>query len=300
MKKRGIFIGVGTAMVIVGLAGLGLVQTGALFQAEPSKNVLQLPLPTPEATQQSGQQVEPQQPQPGPDSAQTPGEQSQQPPSAAAPQQKDQGPVPLPNVGTGNRSYPKPQVAPFEKGTTERKNAIEPPPGPAPNRQAQKAAPRVTKERRHRSETERGGPLVIKLRVDPERQRDEIRLARVHFGDRVVVKVRRERGADRQVYLTFGLPDLTERVGPNRRYVTPQAVLTPVLDKDEVVLSSARDFGTSLTRRLSSRDGAVLKLGTRSTHVSYSDASYGGRGGYEIEIRIYSENRWNIKPRSYQ
>jgi len=300
VNKRGTIIGVGTAVALAGLVGLGLVQTGVLPRPAPTENLLQTspPAPVQDAPEQQAPAVETP-PAGGGKSGQLPQPQVQSEPAATANEQAVESPVKVPKVGSGVRSYPKPQLPLPEPGRKERQKAVEPSRRKTYSTQARQAAPKPAREHYAESRSASGSPIVIRLQVDPRRQRGEINIARVHFGDRVVVKVRREYGADRQVYLTFGLPGRDERGGRYGRGARAGAVLTPVGDRDQLTLSSSRDFGPELTRRLSSRDGALLKLGTRITHESYSSPARPDRGLYEIEIKIYSENRWNIKPRSY-
>jgi len=282
-------------MAVLGLAGLGLVQTGVLFPPAPSLSLPQESGPAPaQAPPEQAAPPETVQPAPSGKSGQLPPAETQKQPEATPAEPGSGSPVAVPKVGTGERRYPKEQAALPAPERQERKSAVEPSRNGAPAPRAGKAAPKASKDRHAR-----GGPVVIRLQVDPERQRGEINIARVHFGDRIVVKVRRERGAERQVYLTFGLPDLYERAGRHGRMAIPRAVLTPVSDRDQVILNSEREFGPDLTRRLNSKGGAVLKLGTRSTRVSYSSPPRPDRGRYDIEIRIHSENRRNIMARSY-
>jgi hypothetical protein len=140
--------------------------------------------------------------------------------------------------------------------------------------------------------------VVIRFRFDPAAKR-EINVARVHFGDSISVKVRRFGQADLRLHLAFAVPDTIETdawqewsAGSRRR------VVAPIQDKDRISLTADSYFGAVLTRDLDSKKGAVLKLGADYPPGRRSLIYPHKQGGYEIEIRIYPGNRWNIRPRS--
>ena len=212
--------------------------------------------------------------------------------------------VPVPQVGSGNRQYPKQQdLAPTEQqGTKQQEPAKsvvggeDKSVGPKPQTYAKNAvgAPKETAN----SATAAKQPLVIRFEFAPQRNR-EIRVARVHFGDRIVVKVRRVGDADREMYIGFGLPD-TYETHSYRGWSAGGAeeVITPIRDSDQLTLSAADKYGPGLTGRLDSRDGEVLRIGARPPGYARTRFSRYDQGYYEIEMRIYPDNRWNIRPRS--
>ena len=104
-------------------------------------------------------------------------------------------------------------------------------------------------------------PVVIRFHFDPAQKR-EINVAQVHFGDSISVRVRRLGQANLGLHLAFAVPDTLETdawrgwsAGSRR------AVVAPIQDVDRIALSADRDFGIALTRKLDSKEGAVLKLG---------------------------------------
>jgi hypothetical protein len=150
-------------------------------------------------------------------------------------------------------------------------------------------------------------PVVMRFHFDPVQKR-EINVAQVHLGDSISVRVQRLGQADHGLHLAFAVPDTIETpawrgwsAGSRR------AVVAPIQDVDRISLSAEGDFGAALTRQLDSKEGAVLKLGAdypRRPGGSIStlrEAAPRGdpsrRVGYEIEMIIYPGNRWNIKPR---
>ena len=268
MIKRGAIIGIGTVIVVIGLTGLGLVQTGVI-QPTPVKSLE----PAPATSQQSQCPVNQTAPAavPAPQSGVGPGTetganlaespvQGQQPPSgdlAAV----NPVPVPAPQAGEQERSYPK------------QDRFVQPRPSPV---QVQRdisqddkttRKPKFEDKRRqalHKSESERyarrtppaqsAQPLVIRFNFDPARYRG-LDVARVHSGDRIMVKVEPVGQVDRSVHFTF-------------------------------------------SRNINSPRGAVLKL--KTTYSFDRPVIYPtDRGYYVITVKIYPGNRWNIKPRSF-
>jgi hypothetical protein len=208
-------------------------------------------------------------------------------------------PVPVPGVGSGSRQYPKTQELTQSEQQGPAKSVVggaEKPAGPKPQTYARNPAgppkgtpPQVVTGKQ---------PLVVRFEFDPRRNH-EIRVARVHFGDRVVVKVRRVGDADHEVYLGFGLPDSYETRSYRGWSVGGgEEVITPIRDSDQLILSAGDKYGPWLTSRLDSRNGEVLRIGTRPPGYLRTRYSRYDHGYYEIEMRIYPDNRWNIRPRS--
>ncbi len=291
MKRHGIYIGLGTVFLTFGIAGLALVQTGVINPGPGPARLELLPeAKAPEAPVAPSVQPAPETTKPAPDKqAQAPVQPAPGPQEQAPQASGNEKPIPVPKVGSGNRAYPKEQQ-------------VEP---PVIN---QKTPPKATKEKIRTAESKRREsysarvttnpgttsseqPVVLRLRFDPARDR-EISVARVHLGDRVAVRVHRVGESDSRVYLTFNLPGNRDKWNHYGRVSRSGAVRTPVRDDDQVTLTAEDEFGGGLTKMLDSRDGAVLKVGTKNSRYLRSD-----RGYLEVEMKIYSANRWNIKPR---
>ncbi|MHC1727731.1 MAG: hypothetical protein AB9866_17305 [Syntrophobacteraceae bacterium] len=313
MKKRGAIIGFGTVLLVLGLTGLALLQTGVISppSSSPGRTLeLQTPeqqsgAPGPQASA-GGKLPPPPQATPSP-----PPEPSVSGPQSTAQEQSAGKPVPAPKVGKGMRVYPR-QDQPEPPVVKEKRQAKGKQSGRSvESRQyagkgsksiagSKQYARKGTGSIERRTTAAAGGrqPTVVRFKFDPARGR-ELNVAQVHFGDRVVVKVRRVGQAENQVYLTFTLPNTLEAAG-YREYSagTMRAVITPVRDNDQISLTAEKEFGPRLTKKLESREGAVLKVGTKPAR-NLRTGSRRDRGYYEIEMKIYSENRWNIRPRSY-
>ncbi len=287
MINRGAIIGIGTIILVIGLTGLGLLQTGV---TQPTKEETLEPAPA--TSQQSQAPVEQTSPaavpasQPGVEpgtktspavapaaqSGVEPGTktgadlkesagQGQQPPSGDVAAEK---PVPVPQVGEGERRYPKQeqqeQVGQHrpplfqmrseisQDDKTTRKQKL--------NEKRKQAHPKSRSER-YASKTppaHRAQPVVIRFNFDPGRHRG-LNVAQVHAGDKIRVKVRRVGQVESRVHFT-------------------------------------------LSRNINSQQGAVLKLETM--YSLYHPVMYPtDRGYYVVEVKIYPGNRWNIMPRSY-
>lgn len=294
MKRHGIYIGLGTVFLTLGIAGLAMVQTGVINPG-PGRARLEL-LPeakAPEVSTAPSGQPAPEQSTSAPDKlAQAPVQPAPGPQQPAPQPPGNEKPIPVPKVGSGNRVYPREQQ-------------VEP---PVIN---QKTPPKAAKEKVRIAESKQNvrresysarpttnlstpsseQPVVVRFRFDPARDR-EVSVARVHLGDRVAVRVHRVGESDSRVYLTFNLPGNSDKWNYYGHKSRSGAVRTPVRDDDQVTLTAEDEFGGGLTRMLDSRDGAVLKVGTKNSRYSRYDRSY-----LEVEMRIYSANRWNIKPR---
>jgi hypothetical protein len=72
----------------------------------------------------------------------------------------------------------------------------------------------------------------------------------------------------------------------------------PIQDGSRIVFSGTDEFGTDVPGKLDSKEGAVLKLGADCFAYCGPHSYLDGWHRYEIEIKIYPGNRWNIKPRS--
>ncbi len=327
VNRRGFFIGTGTLLLVIGLTGLALLQTSMFdtLVGRGAREQLEFPQPGP-----SGQVPGPSGQSrlegkiPAPSSRQTTPAPQAGPPQAAMPQPgapadnlasqpggrpTEVSPRPdetLPRDGTGTEPYT--QIPPVLKG--ERRypgqTEISPPTKSTPGT-GSRTGPNVAESGRgdhisRQNIPESRQPVTIRFAFDPEHGRD-VKVARVHFGDRVVIKVRRFGPGDRQIYLGFDLP---ERNSERSRYYgrkvrKTHSVITPVNDSDQLTINSEELFGPSLTGSLDSKEGAILKLGAKhpGRQQRFANGNYqGGNERCEVEIRIYSGNRWNLRPRS--
>jgi hypothetical protein len=281
--NRGVTIGIGTVLLVVGLAGLGLLQTGVIYppsSGESAKTLSNVPPAVSPGPQPGVKPLEP----PGParqsqgmadQSAGAAGSSAPAPQSGSASaqggQQSQTGgpsaekPVPIPQVGQGERRYPQSAAPPSEFAQTR---PLVRPHNPAGVYEAHKS--KIDKNRlraRHKTKskhqavyagkppaTRSSRPVVIRFKFDPARY-PRLDVAQVHLGDKIRMKVRSVGQVDRRVYFTF-------------------------------------------SRNLDSPQGAILEL---ETMYSFERAVFQprGRGHYEIEVKIYPGNRWNIMPRSF-
>ena len=329
MVKRSAVMGIGFVFLVIGLAGLALLQTTVVYRPE-SKGQFGLVDVKPPGPSQEGpgtpaglelrQLPEPsdsikQTPEPGSQTEQVPAPQSGEgprTPSAAvhtdgAPgainprsagngvdeqrltsgDQAAEKAISVPQAGKGERRYPEQGQAGLQ-GTAK--------PGAGTTRNPSLAG---SKARLHPS-PEALQPVVIRFHFDPAERR-EINVARVHFGDSISVRVRRFGQSELGLHLTFAVPDTLE-TGAWRGWSagSRRAFVAPIQDVDRIDLTADGDLGVALTRKLDSKEGAVLKLGADYPRGQNLDAPRGGparRGRYEIEMRIYPGNRWNIKPK---
>lgn len=205
MTKRGAMIGIGAVLLVFGLAGLGLLQTGVIYPPASPGPVNQAGVKPPEPAPQSAPQAQGQGeqtaqppiqvPQPGGGPSVQVG---QQPPEAAGGGREVEKPVPVPQVGKGERRYPK------------QDQVTQPPPSQAPPKLAPSpekrlpAHPKIESKRyaRRAVPSRKVRPLVIRFKFDPawDRQMD---VARVHLGDKIRVKVHKVGRVDRRVYFIF-------------------------------------------------------------------------------------------------
>ncbi len=312
MKKRVLFILFGAFFLVAGVSGLVLVQSDLFYRPAAEKLTARIePVPPPGTSglpEQAGtesnaapdvrpgtgaeEQAGSVPPATGPASG---GQVLTSPAEQAAPQpQPGSEPKTIPPVLKGPRRFPV-QEAPAQAKPGAVRTA-RPRPAPAPSAAPSRTyVPPGTTDKSPQ-------PVVLRFPYNPAGERD-IAVARVHLGDRIVIKVRRIGGADRRIYLGFDLPGRTaERSSPYGERVVrkSRAIITPVKDSDQLVLKAEGRFGPTLSSRLDSREGAVLKLGSRAAQDSYDRERPPAResGYYDIRMTIYPGNRWNIKPRS--
>lgn len=259
MIKRGVVIGIGTVLLVAGLGGIALLQTGVINPTQPilleNTSVGNQQAAPPESVQPQAQ---------APETA-TPSDTNQ---TTTYNDSGSQKPVETPRVGNGERRYPfdkgmeQPKPSPRNWAGTQKRH-----PGAIHKSQIDKYARRheirKVKSRSYatRSKSERRagtasrGPLVIRLRYSPSADRD-LYIARVHLGDRVKVNVQRVGAPEGRLYFTY-------------------------------------------TNGLNSKAGALVKVGVAHPYYVRAGYNPYESGYYMIEVKIYPGNRWNIRPRSF-
>lgn len=132
----------------------------------------------------------------------------------------------------------------------------------------------------------------------------ELQIAHVHAGDQVVVKVRRMGGADKKLYV--GLAAVAFQAHPavpnpdrrSKRVSPPTLLATPLRDNDRFTIISEPSLGQAMAKALDAREGVILKVSTDKTPARRSPPQPGKNGFYRVEMTIYGDNKWSIKPRS--
>lgn len=274
MIKRGAVIGIGTVFLVVGLAGLGLLQTGVINPTEvkslepapatsqqsrePVNQTPPAAAPAPQTGAGSGTQIGA---EPGTKTGADLAERALQEPQPPSGELAGEKPVPVPQVGKGERRYPKQdQVANPRSSPVKTQRELSK--GPETTRELKagekrRLAHRKSESKRYARKTRpvhSAQPVVIRFNFDPAQDR-ALNVAHVHSGDKIRVKLRRVGQVDSRIYFT-------------------------------------------VSRSINSPKGAVLKVKTR--HASDRPDMYRtDRGYYVIEVKIYPGNRWNIKPRSF-
>lgn len=261
MAHRTAIVGVGAALLVIGLTGLGLVQTGVVLPRGPGKPVAEKSSALPAAG-------------------------AQQPQGALNQAQEQPGLIPKPSVSapvpaarkSSAKSAPVRKTVPVVRHTNR---AVRREAGPQTVRKSAGSARGVPPgfvSRRVRINRDSGlgalkasrrhvttgrvavspvrapaRPVEIRFTFNPARDRP-FGVASVHLGDKIRVNVERIGRVNRRVYFTF-------------------------------------------SRGLDSRRGAVLEL---RTMYSFERSLYmrGSPGYYVIHVRIYPDNRWRIMPRS--
>jgi hypothetical protein len=187
--KRGAVIGIGTVLLVIGLGGLALLQTGVIY---PPASIGPVNLSEGKPAEPAPQSA--QAPQPAPRGGQ---------PSVST-NQAPQRPVPVPHLGSGERRYPG------QSRIDQRPSAREEPAvgrnqrrfaGKAERRSyALKARSESYAKKSHRASAVK--PVVIRFRFDPVRDR-ELYVARVHSGDKIKVDVQQVGAVGGRVYVTY-------------------------------------------------------------------------------------------------
>ena len=204
MAKRGVIIGIGTVLLVIGLTGLGLLETGVIYPTGPTglpevKQPEQAAGSTQGARSPGNQTV--QQPAPGSQSGGTPCEK----------------PGTVSQAGNGERLYPKqdplaqpnPSMAAPETaggaGSRVRNQKFDENRLRALLKSESKHYAGETSTSRYARNAPTANtvkPVVIRFNFDPAQGR-RLDVARVHLGDRIRVHVRQVGQVDRRVYFTF-------------------------------------------------------------------------------------------------
>jgi len=302
MREHVGLIGTVITILALGLVCLVLWQTGVIYRArmEVSADLLeagppgqiqdnvagkpverrQLPVPDDgkKAQAQGGQTA----PAPQPDSPSSvnagtgPASNPDKPPEAGPQTEK---PVPVPQVGKGDRRYPGQEQAAQPANDPDR-------PGHAG----------AEKKEGYPGNQKADRPVVIRLGFDPY-QDQEMDIALVHAGDRIAVNVRPAGRAGCRFYFTFGSGTLETKDYLEWSAGSRRAPAAPVWDGSRITLTGSDNFVASVLGNLNSKSGAILRLGADCALCRWGYFPRGDWGGYEIEIRIYRGNRWNIRPK---
>lgn len=297
MKKPAFTVVSGIILLGFGITGLALMHTNLIYppSSSVSQNLPEQNLPQNSSENNQRAAVEEKLP-PIAETTPTPGRQTPNYDKSAQNGQEDQvnaeKPVPVPQLGKGARRYPDQNQSVLPPLSSRKSMAKKAPATPGVESRG---------SRSHAKEAASPARQAVTMRIslDPVRN-THIRLARVHSGDRVTIRIRRIGDPRGRVYLAFNIYDDLLR----RRYDfgTPSgALVTPVRDDDHLTLRASNQFGPELSRRLDSKDGAILELGTvydRYRYPYFQQSAF-EQGRFDIEIRIYTDNRWNIRPRSF-
>jgi len=196
--KRGAVIGIGTVLLVIGLGGLALLQTGVIYPpasigpanlsevkpAEPAPQSAQTPQPAPQAGKPA------------------PSAQGGRP--SASTNAGPQKPVPFPHLGNGERRSPG-QSQIEQRRTALKESGVSSKRGRSAGKverksYARKAQSKSYGEKSHVASAAK--PVVIRFRFDPVRDR-EMYVARVHSVDKIRVNVQRVGAVDGRVYVTY-------------------------------------------------------------------------------------------------
>lgn len=147
------------------------------------------------------------------------------------------------------------------------------------------------------------GTVTLRVNLDAFTP-PEIRVAHVHMGDKVSVRVKRRNGADETVYVGLAPLSFFADASPKMRWpgwgTPPSLVIMPVRDRDGFKILPPHHIDRDLVGAMSSRDGAILTIGVESRGrrgMGRHGASF-PEGAYQVEITIEADNRWDISPRS--
>lgn len=185
--KRGVIIVIGSVILVVGLTGLALLQTGVIY---PKASVGPVNLPeekTLEPPSESGQQAS------GP-AVQQPAA----PPRSGQELSADLGtqkPATVPQVGKGERR---------DQGQAQAEQPRIPPRSAEIDRQRRQEAGKYESKQyaNNAPPAQTTKPVVIRFKFDPARNRG-LDVAQVHLGDKIRVKVRQVGYVGRRVYFTY-------------------------------------------------------------------------------------------------
>jgi hypothetical protein len=113
------------------------------------------------------------------------------------------------------------------------------------------------------------------------------------------VKVRRAGQAGCGLYLAFGFLGTFETDTYREWIAGPRwEAAVPIRDGSRIALPGTDDFGADVPSKLDSKEGALLKLGEDCSAYGWPRIYRDDWHRYEIEMKIYPGNRWNIRPKS--
>jgi len=285
MTKRVAFICTAIAVLAVGLVCLVLWQTGVISRQAWTGAAANLPQAKPCVPGQDdpgGKAALELRQLPAPEEGKKalgPGDQTAQAPQPDGAPATREGPVPASELK--GPSQPGPEA---EKPVVQPQSAESAAPGGKDNHPGGRSAYR---------------PVVIRFGFDPGRDQ-EMNVAIVHAGDTVGVKVRPGGQAGCKLYLTFGSSGTVETKA-YREWSTGsrRAPCAPIRDGSRIPLTGGiDDSGPGVPGRLNTKEGSVLKVGADCSGYRRERFTMDDRGLYEIEMRIYPGNRWNIRPKS--
>ncbi len=145
--------------------------------------------------------------------------------------------------------------------------------------------------------------IRLRMNLDPLRT-PELKIAHVHVGDTVRIRVKRPEGDRSRIYAGLSplgfLADASQRQYLSAWAGPPPQVILSVADKDRFSILSPANLDPVWGGTLTTREGAILTvaLGSRSREAMEFYGRPMQRAVYEIEVTIETNNRWNIPPRS--
>ncbi len=146
--------------------------------------------------------------------------------------------------------------------------------------------------------------ITLRMNLDPLRT-PELKIAHVHVGDKVRIRVKRPEGDRSRIYAGLSplgfLADASQREHLSAWAGPPPQVILPVADNDRFNILSPANPDPVWGGTLTTREGAILTVALGSRSREAIGVYYGHpmqRGVYEIEVTIETNNRWNIPPRS--
>jgi hypothetical protein len=292
MTKHVTFIGAAIAVLVIGLVCLVLWQIGVISRQTWSGASADLPQAkvSEQASDNSEWKVSPalrQLP------VQEDGKKTTGPGDQTAPASQPEGP---PSIQDGPNPAPDFQAQPSPGSGPEKPVQVQQP-GRVPIAEpAPQAAEPVGKNGHHDSRNAYR-PVVISFVFDPDRDH-EMNVALVHSGDKIGIKVRPAGEVGCRLFIFWESSGTIETKAYREWSAgSGRSPAIPVRDGSRIVLAGA-GLGAGTPSKLNTKDGAVLRFGTECSEYAWRrfQGDYGER--YEVEMRIYPGNRWNIRPKS--